>query len=335
MNRLKITLSVGALTVVLGACSSVEIVEPMPKLPEVPTYAHVAHPQGYDLTDIKLMFYSKMAPKPQDMKSCDAEMLQLRSLTTSIDEVAQGARELVIKDPVKYHWCFYSKLIEVHESLKDTDVYWSEKQKRVMEAYLAIVPIARAFKQEYGDVRYLRAANRHYRQMSQWVFYRKVELTPEGTQELMDDVANPFSLWKKNDVAADGSVLEKYGIARTEPNPMGLPMPEERAPAALPVPEGVAPVQPAASTSLTAEPTRAPASVEPVPAPSSAPVAPLTPTLAPTSITQPQANEPVSTPVAPLSAALPSPAAPAAGEIVPTPSVVTPAAPAPDVPASP
>lgn len=247
-----------------AGCSSTEIVEPLPKLPEVPTYAHVAHPQGYDLTDIRLMFYSKLAPKPEDMKGCEAEMLQLRSLTTSIDEVATGARELVIKDPVKYHWCFYAKMLEVYDSLKSNDTFWSEKQKKMMEVYLTLVPIARAFKIEYGDVRYLRAASRQYKQMSEWVFYRKLDLTPDGTQELMEDVSNPFSLWKKPEVAQD-SVLEKYGISRSEPSPMGLPQPEERSPAALKLSNPALEAAPGAQTAAPMSPVATAPLAEPVP----------------------------------------------------------------------
>ena len=264
----------------LSACSTTaEKVEPMPKLPEVPSYAHVSHPQGYDLTDIKMMFYSKLAPKPEDMKGCDAEMLKLRTATTSVDEISQGARELVLKDPVKYHWCFYAKILEINEAIKSPNVYWGERQKMVLETYLTMVPIARAFKLEYGDIRYLRAATRQYKQMSEWVFFRKLELTPEGTQELMDDVSNPFSLWKKPELA-ETSVLEKYGMSKSEPNPMGLPMPEERTPAALKVdeaklPQPVAPLvdtAPAAPAALPKVDEVAPTAAAPaaVPAPTAA-----------------------------------------------------------------
>lgn len=301
MGKYKLSLwSVSILTALVTGCSTTEVVEPLPKLPEVPNYAHVAHPQGYDLTDIRLMFYSKLAPKPEDMKGCGDEMVKLRTMTTSIDEIATGARELVLKDPVKYHWCFYAKMIEVYDSLKSTDTYWSEKQKKVMEVYLTLVPIARAFKVEYGDVRYLRVANRQYKQMSEWVFYRKVDLTPEGTEELMEDVSSPFSLWKKPEIASE-SVLEKYGIARTEPSPMGLAMPEDRAPAALkpveaPTSAPVAPSSEIAPQASTAAPV-APAATSPiVPTPVTAPVAPAEMVRAPAESIPPVAAAPAPAP---------------------------------------
>lgn len=307
-------LTVSFLTALISGCSTTEVVEPLPKLPEVPNYAHVAHPQGYDLTDIRLMFYSKLAPKPEDMKGCGDEMLKLRSLTTSIDEVASGARELVLKDPVKYHWCFYAKMLEVYDSLKSTETYWSEKQKKVMEVYLTLVPIARAFKVEYGDVRYLRVANRQYKQMSEWVFYRKVDLTPEGTEEMMEDVSNPFSLWKKPEMASE-SVLEKYGIARTEPSPMGLAMPEERAPASL-TPAQVPPTSaPIAPSDITPQASSA-APVAPV---ASAPIAPVA--VAPAEMVRAPAE--AIPPVAAAPATVPEVAAPAIPEagipVVPSP----------------
>ncbi len=38
-------------------------------------------------------------------------------------------------------------------------------------------------------------AVRKYQKMSEWIFFRKVELTPAGTAELVQPT-NPFGLWR-------------------------------------------------------------------------------------------------------------------------------------------
>ena len=61
--------------------------------------------------------------------------------------------------------------------------------------------------------RYLRFAVSHYRRMSEWVFYRKLELTPQATSELVE-AANPFGVYRTPAEAA--SILEKYNLRAKE-----------------------------------------------------------------------------------------------------------------------
>ena len=50
-------------------------------------------------------------------------------------------------EPVKYHWCFYGKLLELEEKLK-TEPYVDVRQDRVLKTYQFLVPIAKAFAEE-------------------------------------------------------------------------------------------------------------------------------------------------------------------------------------------
>ena len=134
-------------------------------------------------------------------------------------ELIEGARELVRRDPVKYHWCFYGKILELENSLK-SESYLDEKQKSVLDVYGSLTPMGRAFMQEYHDSRYMRWGVKHYRQISEWVFYRKVELTPQATSELVE-ASNPFGLLR--DAVGMVPVLEKYNIVK--PGEASLPAP--------------------------------------------------------------------------------------------------------------
>ena len=156
-----------------GGCSTTQVA-PLTALPEAPpTYIQVPHPSGLDSGDLVAIFAEKGAPSPDEFKDCEADFKALRSKTQSQDELLQGAREFVRRDPVRYHWCFYSRLYDLDTKLKTAD-YLDEKQKLLLDRYLFLTPIARAFQVEYNESRYLRWAVSRYRQMSETVFSGKL-----------------------------------------------------------------------------------------------------------------------------------------------------------------
>ncbi len=197
-----------------GGCSSVKV-EPLSPVPPVPPgYVRVPHPEGLDVGDLLAIFTEPEAPAPGELRTCDAEFKKLRSLTVSRAEHAQGARELVRAEPVKYHWCFYAQLANMERAIDETS-YLDARQKTVLETYLFVAPIARAFLLEYNDSRYLRWAVSRYRRASEFVFYRRVELGARATSELTA-AANPFGLERGRGETANG-VLEKYGLVKPAP----------------------------------------------------------------------------------------------------------------------
>lgn len=210
--------AVGTLTAAwmlgLGGCSSPQVIAPLPTLPEVPKYVGVPHPAGLSLSDLRAIFLGAGAPSLESLKTCDAEYLSLKAKTEIPEELRQGARELVQLDPEKYHWCFYSKIIQLEDGLKGDD-YLDNRQKSVIDTYLFLTPIARAFLSEYQDTRYWRWAIARYRQLSEILFYRKVEPTQEVNADLAVSSKNPMAWMPKNN-REPSSVLEKYGIVKSE-----------------------------------------------------------------------------------------------------------------------
>ncbi len=195
-----------------SGCSTAHQMEPLPPLPAPPPpYIQVPHPDGMDQSDLTLIFMDKEAPQLSSLKECDAEFTRLRTKTQSPEELQRGARELVHLDPVRYHWCFYGKFLELEAALK-TDLYLDQKQRQVIDAYLFLTPIARAYLLEYRDSRYLRWAVNRYRRLSEYVFYRKVELTPQTAGDLVT-ADDPLGRIQRDEMSeGDISVLEKYGI---------------------------------------------------------------------------------------------------------------------------
>lgn len=271
----------------VSSCTTAEVVPQAPPPVAPPPYVQVPHPVGYDLGDLRAVFTERGVPKSDELKDCDADLKKLKTLTQSNDELAQGARELVKLDPIKYHWCYYGRILQLEDELKD-EAFLHERQKKVLEAYSFLAPLGRAFMQEFRDSRYMRWGVRHYQRLSEWVFYRKLETTPQATSELVE-AANPFGLVREP--AGAKPVLEKYNI--------------------VPPPAPVASIAPAVPT--------APAAASEAPAPPLAATSGITPPALP-------ALEPVAAP-APDSASAPLPDQATAPSPVPAP-VSVPAPPA-------
>jgi hypothetical protein len=190
-------------------CSTAEIVPPAP--PEPPAYTKALHPQGLDLGELEAIFVDEKAPKdPEYVNYCDEDFQKLKKLARSKDELDQGTKELVKQDPMDLHWCFYSKLRFLENEMRK-DKYLDERQKLLLSTFDFLVPIAKAFASEFHDSRYYRWAVFRYKKLSEWVFFRKLELTPEGTSILVQPT-NPFGLWR--DTASEATVLEKYQLVK-------------------------------------------------------------------------------------------------------------------------
>ena len=237
--------------VIWSGCSSSKIT---PTLPTPPPYTQVPHPHGTDLADLRALFYDPTAPKMPDFAlNCDQGFRKLIGVTQSIDELQQGIRELIRSNPVHFHWCFYSQLLILEEGLKK-ETYVDEKQKQVLDNFQFLSTIARAFSMEFHDSRYLRYAVVYYKKMSEWVFFRRLDLTPAGTAELVQ-TSNPFGLWRKSD--GGFSILQRYNIQASDP--------------AQPPPSN-SPTSLTPNNSPSATPSSLPLAPNPMPSPPTAPI---------------------------------------------------------------
>jgi hypothetical protein len=241
---------------VLSHCSTTKV-DPAPPLPEVPAYTRAEHPASLDWADIRAVMASPNATAKEARETCDANYKKLKDVVQGPAELETGVVELVVADPAAYHWCFYSKLIGLHESLKETNSI-RDRQVRVLDAYDFLVPVARAFHYKFNDTRYVRIAIHFYKEYSERLFYRRVDLTARMSNDLMTrQVSNPFGYYR---IPGDEtqSVLEKYGIKpdkRLQAAPTATV--SAPAPAAAEVPE--APRDPAAAPAAPAAvPTPAP-----------------------------------------------------------------------------
>ena len=190
MEVLLLLLSLMGMMIGWLGCSTQEV-KPQVALPQVPQYLYVLHPAGLDLNDVRAIFKSPRAPSEGQLQGCDSDFQKLRTLTNSKEEINQGAREFVMTQPEKYHWCFYWNILELQAELSK-------------------------------DTRYLRWAVKNYKDLSTWIFYRRVELTPEATADLLENIRNPYALWRKD--TKRKPILEKYHLLEQDREPATAPI---------------------------------------------------------------------------------------------------------------
>lgn len=195
------------------SCTTAEH-SPKPKV-ELPPLIQVNHPAGTDLADVEALFTDPLAPKEQNFaKDCDQDLIKLKRVAPNKEVLAQGVRELIRKDPVFYHWCFYGKLLKLDADLKSNQ-YLDAQQKIALDTFQVLTPVARGFAEEFRDSRYLRWTVMRYQKISAQFFFRKLDLAPEGTALLVKP-QNP--LGRVRSAEALTNVLEKYHLESNAPS---------------------------------------------------------------------------------------------------------------------
>lgn len=201
----------------LFSTCSTQQVTPLATMPEVPVYLGVTHPSGYTLGDLEAVLYSGNIPKGEDLSKCDEPYQKLKERTQSHPEIRQGIKELVIQNPVKYHWCFYYKIRELQDALVQ-ESNLRARQARLLDMYSFLVPIAQSFREEYQDTRYWRWAIVHYTQMSEWLFDRPLQPGKEWEELLAQGWKTPETYFQQTPRQETG-ILQKYGIQQEPQEP--------------------------------------------------------------------------------------------------------------------
>jgi hypothetical protein len=218
LNRFRFAFRFGlGCAIALTACSTTQVVEQKAPLPVVPEYVKIPHPAGFDLADLRALLASPLAPKAvtgEFADTCDEDFQKLLAATNQKEEHDLGANELVTADPSRMHWCFYAKISRLEDVLQ-TDSTWSERKKKILESFSFLSPIANAFSVTYHDSRYLRWASQYYSKVSEWVFFKKLEPTPDSTLTLTNDAHPAQETWMgvQRDESNPNSVFARFGIS--------------------------------------------------------------------------------------------------------------------------
>jgi hypothetical protein len=235
----------------------------------LPAYVKVPHPEGLDGADLLAIFTDAQAPSRASLVECDEPYRKLLRSTVIREEWLLGARELVRAKPIDWHWCFYGLMLNLEDRLKSSLVDLEDRQKAVVETFSSLTPLARAFWLEYGDSRYLRWATYRYRRLSEYVFYRRLELAPDRAIELGGPVT-PFGALRPG-APSVGGVLAKYGISNEAP-------PVHPSASVYPFAESPVAAGPVVGEPVAGEPVAVPSALpSPLPSPSAstAPAPPL------------------------------------------------------------
>jgi len=117
---------------------------------------------------------------------------------------------------VTQHWCFYGKILELEQKLKEPERLLKGRQELVLDTFGYLTPVARAFHDEMNDSRYWRWAIQRYRWVSDRVFFQRVEPSAETTSVLVT-AADPFA-WVRPGASSGEGILQKYGLIPPAPS---------------------------------------------------------------------------------------------------------------------
>ena len=153
----------------------------------VPKALQLEHPEDFSISRLEELFGKKSTPlwTKETLGKCVRPITELQSKVHSYAELENGFRELVRTDPVLFHWCFYGTLLDLEKALSE-ESFILEKQSMVLRAFKVLAPISKAFLNETSDSRYYRYSIRRYQELTERVFFRKVEVLSEVTEKLVN-----------------------------------------------------------------------------------------------------------------------------------------------------
>lgn len=210
-----------------SSCSTMTF-EPAERLPpekETPSEKIVSseainlqHPEDASLSALENLFAKKSVPNwsKETNEKCEEPILTLKDKSRSLEEFHQGVKELIHQNPSLFHWCFYGKILELEKQL-NAEVFILEKQNLFINTFKFLAPLSKAFLSETLDSRYYRYSIARYQQLSERLFFKKVEVQPEVTERLIQvHQSESSNRAPANLDASQESVLKKHQIPLTK-----------------------------------------------------------------------------------------------------------------------
>jgi hypothetical protein len=131
----------------------------------------IAHPKNFEIETLKQFFKLESTPRGllgEFADMCDEDFKRSMASDGTARELKDLAHEFVKTNPVKMHWCFYSKLVRLDEVLTG-DSSWAERQNAALKAYEFLSPVANAFNKIHQESRYKKWTNHYYSKINDWV----------------------------------------------------------------------------------------------------------------------------------------------------------------------
>jgi hypothetical protein len=134
------------------------------------------HPASIQESDLIALFTDPKVPTGDVLERCDFEYHVEKSLSKGKQKLFFALPKYVQADPLRYHWCFYYRTQQLVTRVVDANT------ALVYVEFLA--DLARIFKADFDDSRYLTHVIQVYRELSRREFFTPLRLSSETIQEL-------------------------------------------------------------------------------------------------------------------------------------------------------
>jgi len=160
------------------SCSSVQISESEeadaePQLADLSYRARILHPDSPEIESVRALFAKEGVPDRTYLNKCDFDYRVETMLARSVEELLTTLPEHVRSNPEKYHWCFYSKMLDLEEKLTEMSSQGPAAQRKyLLNQYRFFIYLARVFEVDLDEPRYLDFARMNYKR---WISSLKDE----------------------------------------------------------------------------------------------------------------------------------------------------------------
>jgi hypothetical protein len=143
-------------------------------------------PKGNSMGDVLELFVHEKAPALSDYQNCDRKYFDFRSKEVKVTQSQINlARELVKKYRDETHWCFFVKLLEIGNPL-GFEAFDTANEKKFIESFMYLAPVATAFQIETASVDYLVIAGFQYQSLAMTFTGRSLNVSPSITSTIVN-----------------------------------------------------------------------------------------------------------------------------------------------------
>ncbi len=143
-------------------------------------------PKGNSMGDVLELFVHEKAPALREYENCDRRYFDFRSKEVKVTQSQINlARELVKKYRDETHWCFFVKLLEIGNPL-GFEAFDTANEKKFIESFMYLAPVATAFQIETASVDYLVIAGFQYQNLAMTFTGKSLNVSPSITSTIVN-----------------------------------------------------------------------------------------------------------------------------------------------------
>lgn len=143
------------------------------------------------MSDLRAILTGAAAPSAEALARCDFDYQVEKRIAgggggtdVSKEQLFHAFPAHVQGDPERYHWCFFRKILAIHESSGEKAGEKPAARRAIWDDFMFLTHVARVFQVDLGDARYLRWVIWTYQKVGKENFFPAVRPGSETEWQL-------------------------------------------------------------------------------------------------------------------------------------------------------